>query len=482
MNPQLSIVEEPSGLHRKPLEVNKSEKRTASERLYTRVIIFDLILLNICLFLIIGFQMSMQIANSLELGVAVTFGFLVNILWVLVGSFTDTYRLFNRIKLDLKIRNLFTGLLVYFGILSAFYYPLFFESFQVHFVVPAFLTFGLLSILFHFWVRNYTKLNSSIDFAVIGGKRANLDYLNRALSVAYGGNNKCIGRFGKTNYKDIVSLGDYSRIRQFIMTTDFDKLIYIDSNLKKDQLKNIIQLCRNRFIDFEIVPRDAMLFERGIEVEQVEHLPIFSRRAEPLNRLRNRTLKRCFDVVLSGIGMVLIFPWLIPLVAALIKIESRGPVFFIQKRTGYWNKPFDLIKFRTMRVNDAADSKQAVMGDSRVTKFGAFLRKSNIDELPQLLNVFLGHMSLVGPRPHMIKHTEDYSKLLESFMIRHEVRPGITGWAQVSGWRGPTSEVYMMAKRLEFDVHYIENWNFWFDCKCILLTLVNMIKGEKNAF
>lgn len=135
-----------------------------------------------------------------------------------------------------------------------------------------------------------------------------------------------------------------------------------------------------------------------------------------------------------------------------------------------------------MVVNQDCDSAQAVKGDHRITKVGAFLRKTSLDELPQFFNVLMGEMSIVGPRPHMIAHTESYSKMIESFMIRHKVKPGITGWAQVSGWRGPTEQIYQMAKRVEFDVNYIENWNIWFDCKCIILTIINMIKGEEEAF
>jgi lipopolysaccharide/colanic/teichoic acid biosynthesis glycosyltransferase len=135
-----------------------------------------------------------------------------------------------------------------------------------------------------------------------------------------------------------------------------------------------------------------------------------------------------------------------------------------------------------MRVNDECDSKQAVRSDCRITVVGAFLRKTSLDELPQFFNVLKGDMSVVGPRPHMLKHTEDYSQLIETFMIRHQVKPGITGWAQVNGWRGPTQKVYQMAKRVEFDVYYIENWSFWFDCRCILLTINKIFVGENNAF
>lgn len=166
----------------------------------------------------------------------------------------------------------------------------------------------------------------------------------------------------------------------------------------------------------------------------------------------------------------------------VIKLTSPGPVFFKQERTGLRGEPFMCYKFRTMRVNRESDTMQATRNDPRKTKFGNFLRKSNIDELPQFFNVWKGEMSIVGPRPHMIKHTEAYSALIDKYMLRHTIKPGITGWAQVNGYRGQTDELWKMEKRVEYDVWYAENWNFMLDMKIIFLTVVNMFKGEQNAF
>jgi len=177
-----------------------------------------------------------------------------------------------------------------------------------------------------------------------------------------------------------------------------------------------------------------------------------------------------------------VFTWLMPLMAILIKVNSRGPVFFRQQRSGKGNNVFTCLKFRTMRVNAEADELQATKGDVRITGMGRFLRKTNLDELPQFFNVLLGHMSVVGPRPHMLRHTEQYAALIDQFMVRHLIKPGITGWAQVHGFRGETSDTYKMEKRVEYDVWYIENWSLLLDLKIIVLTLGNMLKGEENAF
>ncbi|MDH3651835.1 MAG: exopolysaccharide biosynthesis polyprenyl glycosylphosphotransferase, partial [Saprospiraceae bacterium] len=318
----------------------------------------------------------------------------------------------------------------------------------------------------------------------VGGTPSQLRYIKKIYSNTYGPNTFCVGRFGPTNIKGIRKLGNYQKIATYLSQNadKISKLIYLHSELSQEEIQNLVQICRANFIEFEVVPMEVHFFSKGVQVEQLAHLPIMGRKKEPLRIVKNQVLKRAFDIIVSLGVILLIFPWLFAIIAIIIKLESKGPVFFLQDRSGYWSKPFKLIKFRTMRINSACNKKQAVRGDSRITRFGSLLRRTSMDELPQFFNVFKGDMSIVGPRPHMLRHTEDYAKLISSFMIRHEVKPGITGWAQVSGWRGPTDEVYKMAKRVEYDMDYIEGWNFWFDCKCIIMTITNAIKGEANAF
>ncbi|OGX80765.1 hypothetical protein BEN49_03360 [Hymenobacter coccineus] len=179
---------------------------------------------------------------------------------------------------------------------------------------------------------------------------------------------------------------------------------------------------------------------------------------------------------------MLLLSWLIPLVALIIRMESKGPVFFKQLRTGKDNKPFYCFKFRSMHVNAEANQKQASRGDARITRVGAIIRKTNIDELPQFLNVLLGEMSIVGPRPHMLKHTEEYAQVVNNFMQRHTVTPGITGLAQVRGFRGETKEVIAMAKRVKVDIWYIKNWSLLLDLKIVVMTVLQAVKGHDNAF
>ena len=210
--------------------------------------------------------------------------------------------------------------------------------------------------------------------------------------------------------------------------------------------------------------------------------PVISLRKEPLESIGNRFKKRAFDIVFSLGVIVFLMSWLYPLIAILIKIENRGPVLFKQLRSGRNDEPFYCYKFRSMKVNNDSDQKQATKDDDRITGIGKFLRKSSLDELPQFFNVLMGNMSVVGPRPHMLKHTEEYRAIINQFMVRHFLKPGITGWAQVNGLRGETKEEGSMQKRVQHDIWYLENWTAMLEVKIVFMTVINMIKGEDNAY
>ncbi len=219
-----------------------------------------------------------------------------------------------------------------------------------------------------------------------------------------------------------------------------------------------------------------------MELNVLGNMPVLSLRNEPLQHPMNRAIKRTFDVFFSFVFLCSLFPVIYIIVAIGIKMSSPGPVFFKQRRTGERGREFYCYKFRTMKVNKDADTKQAIKGDSRTTYFGELLRKSSIDELPQVINVLKGEMSVVGPRPHMLKHTQQYNELIDKYMLRHLVKPGITGWAQVTGYRGETKELSQMEGRVVRDVWYLEHWSFFLDIKIIYQTVINMFRGEKNAY
>jgi len=196
----------------------------------------------------------------------------------------------------------------------------------------------------------------------------------------------------------------------------------------------------------------------------------------------SKLFKRSFDIIFSLFIIIFVLSWLLPILAVLIKLESKGPVFFIQLRTGHNNTHFKCYKFRSMLINSDAHKKQATRNDHRITRVGAILRKTSLDELPQFFNVLIGNMSIVGPRPHMVSHTEEYSQLTDNYKAMHSLKPGITGWAQVSGLRGEVHNTEAMIKRVDADVWYMKNWSFMLDLKIIFLTFWITLKGDKNAY
>lgn len=249
-----------------------------------------------------------------------------------------------------------------------------------------------------------------------------------------------------------------------------------------DKINQLMTFADQEMIRFKLVPDVKDYFKKNVNVQMLGHLPVISPRTEPLENLTNQLFKRIFDVFVSLAVIVFIMSWMLPLFAILIKLESKGPVFFRQLRSGKDNEPFYCLKFRSMKVNEDADQKQASKNDNRITRIGAFMRRTSIDELPQFFNVLFHEMSVVGPRPHMIQHTTEYSASIDHYMVRHFLLPGITGWAQVNGHRGETAMEGAMEARVNGDLWYLENWSMFLDFKIVFLTVWQVVGGHKNAY
>lgn len=277
-------------------------------------------------------------------------------------------------------------------------------------------------------------------------------------------------------------LGRLNSIYDFVQNNAVHEIYVALRDFNTTEIKHLISFCERNLIRIKFIP-DYKLFKEtnNVSIDFYGNVPVVSLRLEPLELPLNRLKKRSFDILFSLIVILLIFPWLFPVLMLLVRLSSKGPIFFRQKRTGEGNREFYCWKFRTMRVNSDSDSRQATANDDRITPIGRFLRKTNLDELPQFFNVLIGNMSVVGPRPHMVKHTNEYSELIDNYLVRHFARPGITGWAQTNGFRGETKNVEKMAKRIEYDIWYIENWSFLLELKIIYFTIRNMIVGDKNA-
>lgn len=277
--------------------------------------------------------------------------------------------------------------------------------------------------------------------------------------------------------------GNLEDAKRFALENKIDEIFCALPLRDKERVMSLLRFAEENLIRFKIVPDFSSFYNRNVHVDFYSFYPVISLQTEPLANIFNRIVKRSFDILFSVIVIILLLSWLVPLVALLIRIESKGRIFFIQNRSGRGYKTFGCFKFRTMTVTEAdEDYKQATKNDPRITRVGKYLRKFNIDELPQFFNVFLGDMSVVGPRPHPIKLNETYRPIMERYMSRHLAKPGITGLAQVRGFRGETNDPELMNQRVIADVFYIENWSFLLDIRIILLTVWNMIRGEKNAY
>lgn len=325
-----------------------------------------------------------------------------------------------------------------------------------------------------------------IHTVIVGAGHNAIRLYDTLQNGSYFTDNKILGFFadgGEYVPNGAERLGDLSEIENYL-TTRKVHAVYCSLNPSKQQdtVKNTIRICEENFIDFFYVPNMDGYLHRTMTYSEIGHVLVFQLRDEPLSNPINAFIKRLLDIILSGLFLCTLYPVIWLFVAIGTKLSSPGPVIFRQQRTGYKGKPFTMLKFRSMKVNADADKLQATADDPRKTKFGDFLRKTSIDELPQFINVFKGDMSIIGPRPHMELHTEIYNKLVDEYMVRHMVKPGLTGWAQVNGCRGETKEVAQMADRVKHDIWYIENWSLFLDFKIFFMTILQIIKGDSQAY
>lgn len=358
-------------------------------------------------------------------------------------------------------------------------------TFLVVYYVSTIVVFSCWRVFVRMLLKFYRRKGYNFKRVVIVGAGKNGMELYRAMRDDISSGFNILGFFDDNlALKDILPsyLGTTDKVEEFAIAKDIDEIYCTLPGTNDEKILRMLNFAEKQMIRFYIVPEFYRNVKKSMVMEFLESVPLLTIRREPLQAFYNRALKRSFDLVFSSVVLCTIFPILYVLIGFLIKRSSPGPIFFKQKRTGLYGHDFECYKFRTMRVNDQADTMQAVKDDSRKTKIGDFLRRTNLDEFPQFINVFKGDMSVVGPRPHMLKHTEQYSALIDKYMVRHLVKPGVTGWAQVTGYRGETKTLEQMEGRVKRDVWYIENWTFFLDLKIIVVTLVNMFRGDKNAY
>lgn len=470
--------------------MNVAEKKEGYGYLIDWVIrIGDLLLINVIFisaFYI--FKDSNVIAGKIHAKEAVIAILFINLCYFFVASFIRFHISSNVIYLDRIVQKSSIFITLYSIFLTAGFSVLGIISIPI---VPWIIGFFILATLFVGWhiifrllLKIYRRRGYNYRQVVIIGGGINGVKIHESLLISDFGY-KILGFFDDdSEKKDVMPnyLGEVADFEKYCEEEKVDEIFCTLPGAEEDKISELISFSENNMIRFHLVPEFHKYIRRRFSLSFLEETPVLSLRYEPLQHFSNRIVKRSVDFVFSSLMLITIFPIIYIIFGIAIKLSSPGPVFFKQKRTGIKGKEFDCYKFRSMRPNKDADKLQATKGDSRITKVGAFMRKTNIDELPQFINVFRNEMSIVGPRPHMLSHTSEYSELIDKFMVRHLVKPGITGWAQVTGFRGETKTVEEMEQRVKRDVWYLENWTFFLDLKIMFLTVYNMFRGEKNAY
>ncbi len=404
--------------------------------------------------------------------------------WILITSFMDFYPTARNEKFITNFHRFVQVFLLFcLGYFSIFAFKNYRFSVARQFYILSNLFLYLLVFRFVFFYARgkWRVLGGNSATTVVIGKDGNLKKIKRIFDqpefgyryLGYFTNSPSVGR----NY-----LGKIDKAYEFILKNKVDEIYCMVSQLNKQELHEFITFADNNLKRLKIVPDNKEIFTRAMDVELFDNIPIVNLRKSPLETTYAYWGKRGFDILFSSLVILLILSWLVPLMFILIKLETPGPAFFKQKRHGINKMVFYCYKFRSMGVNKDSNSKMATKNDARVTRIGRFIRKTSIDELPQFINVFLGHMSVVGPRPHMEAHTYEYESSVDKYLVRHYAKPGITGLAQVKGYRGEIIEERDIINRTRLDIFYLEKWSPVLDLKIIYSTVTNAVGGEERAY
>ena len=442
----------------------------------------DLLFLNLAFF--VASYITTQTISFFPEDQTFTFLVMINFIWYVLASYSDLYKIDLLVRIDKNIYKvlfittfhyLIISLILYLsGIFNVSAYQIFIFYFTVYYSIFAGKILLLLTL--KFLRRHKYDIRTVV---ILGGGKVG-DEIKSLIMADYSFGYRYLGTFDDTSsdcqFKSAV-MGTLDDFKTFALTNKVDVAFIALREDAFSRVDDLMQFCDDNTIRVKIVPDFMRYIRNRIKLDYYGSIPIILLREEPLESYRNQFLKRSFDILFSLFVLLFILTWLVPLLGLLIKLDSKGPIFFVQRRTGLNNKVFKVFKFRIMHENEEADTKAASDGDPRLTRIGGFLRKTNIDELPQFINVLLGNMSVIGPRPHMLQETDQYSKIVDSYLVRHFVRPGITGWAQVNGFHGDTLSSKIMRGRVRCDVFYIENWSVLLDIRIFFKTFYFKYQG-----
>jgi len=433
--------------------------------------LMDLIIINVLAFYIFPFH-----------NYKILYSFLISFAWVLIAIYLGFYEVYRYTKvISILNRTLKQGAL--FGLfclaLELFYSDFLYQKKVVLLVSLSLVLILLLKLFIYYFLKKYRILfDRNFRNVVLLGNNKSINPLK-----AFFTENPDYG------YKliKVFTLEDHKKERvdkclSFVNENSIDEIYCSTADLSDKQIREIINFADNNLKTLKFIPDEKQILAGNVKFEYYDYIPVISSRNILQDETMNKIIKRSFDFLFSLIIIIGVLSWLIPIMAVIIKLNSKGPVFFIQKRNGLNYKEFDCYKFRSMKFNDQIDLDLALKNDIEITKVGRFIRKTSLDELPQFFNVLWGEMSVVGPRPHPISHNDKYALMADKFMARHFVKPGITGLAQTKGYRGEVETENDIINRVKYDIFYMENWSILLDIEIIFKTIYNTFKGDKKAF
>ncbi len=421
--------------------------------------------------------------KKFEFKQTVLFFIILDTIWFIISYFTKFYEVYRNTKPAEIISKTIKQVLIFDLSVVTFFHFLSIHS-SNRFLLKHLLILNVLLFLFKFLIyvllKFYRAKGGNIRLFLIVGYNDETKKFKEILTTRIDYGYLFDSFFGNGDDPEIE--GGYQDLKPYLDKNPVDVIFCSLKECSDEQIKDIINYADNHFMSVKFIPDNKEILGKQLNIDYFEYFPILSLNKSPLDKPVNKVIKRLFDLVFSSCIIVCFLSWLTPIIGFLIKLESKGPVFFKQKRNGINYELFNCYKYRSMRPNNLADIKQVTKNDSRITRVGKFLRKTSIDELPQFINVFKGEMSVVGPRPHMIKENERFLKRIDKFMGRHYIKPGITGLAQVKGYRGEVKTDDDIINRVKYDLFYIENWSLWLDIKIILFTIFNVFKGDEKAY
>lgn len=450
----------------------------------------DLVVINLSFIILYQINANLQeylfLLDNTRLG---SIFLLINLVYFITASIVPIGITSNIIFLDKIFQKSISFISLYFVIFTAGYFllqmPGLYWTTWFMFFVGICITYSLWHIIVRSILKTYRNKGYNYKRVIIVGCGKNAENIYHEIkSGDYG--YKILGFFNnlpdiEPNNKNCNYLGTLSQLEKYCVDNKVDEIYCTLPSTQEADIIKLVNFAERNMIRFLLVPDFYEYVPRKLVLNFLQSTPIIAIRPEPLQLLSNRFIKRAFDILFSLLVLITIFPIVFIVFSILIKISSSGPIFFKQQRTGLQGKAFSCYKFRSMKINKESDTQIATKNDPRITRVGKFMRRTSIDELPQFFNVLIGNMSVVGPRPHMVKQTSLYKDLIDKFMIRHIVKPGITGWAQISGYRGETKRIEQMEGRFKKDIWYIENWSFVLDLKIIVVTVWLILKGDDKA-